>query len=186
MGHKNKNRKKNSLLIQLITGKIYKDHVHGKDESFIDRFVNVKPTEYTRIHIGLFLIWIWGFILGFPLMIGFLGNYATNYQSTLVSIFAVCVFLITWMLMWEIGKQRWHFQEIFDSADFTYHPSTFEHTDDIRVFKIEEKIAEARLMGDISCVTECRQNLKKIALKGKISNSTRQYIKDNHSYLGIE
>ena len=75
---------------------------------------------------------------------------------------------------------------IFDDVDYTYHPSTFDHADDIRVFKIEERIAIARMEGNIGVVTECRQNLKKIALKGKISKSTKNYIKENHSYLGIE
>jgi len=53
---KNKNRKKNTKLRQLLTGKIYTDHVQGKDKSFMDEFVNVKPTEYTRFHILLFLL----------------------------------------------------------------------------------------------------------------------------------
>ena len=183
---KNKNRKKNNKLRQLITGKIYEDHVQGKDKSFLDEFVNVKPTEYTRGHISLFLCWLWGFILGFPILLGFFGSSVTNYQSTLIAVIGLGVFLIAWMCMWAIGKQYWYFQQIFDDVDYTYHPSTFDHADDIRVFKIEERIAVARQHGDISVVTECRQNLKKIALKGKISKSTRDYLKDKHSYLGID
>jgi len=182
----NKNRKKNTKLKQLLTGEIYEDHVQGKDKSFMDEFVNVKPTEYTRIHISLFLCWLWGFILGFPILTGFFGSYVTDYHSTLLAVIGVGVFLIGWMAMWAVGKSQWYFQQIFDDVDYTYHPSTFDHADDIRVFKIEERIAIARMEGNIGVVTECRQNLKKIALKGKISKSTKNYIKENHSYLGIE
>ena len=39
----------------------------------MDEFVNVKPTEYTRSHIFLFICWMWGFILGFPILLGFFG-----------------------------------------------------------------------------------------------------------------
>ena len=90
------------------------------------------------------------------------------------------------MAMWAVGKQQWYFQQIFDDVDYTYHPSTFDHADDIRVFKIEERIAVARRIGDIEKVAEGRQNIKKIALKGKISKQTKEYIKDKYYYLGID
>ena len=183
---KNKNRKKNTKLRQLLTGKIYTDHVQGKDKSLMDEFVNVKPTEYTRFHILLFLGWMWGFILGFPILLGFCGTNAVDYQSTLLSIFCMAVFLIGRLAMWAVGKQQWYFQQIFDDVDYTYHPSTFDHADDIRVFKIEERIAVARRIGDIEKVAEGRQNIKKIALKGKISKQTKEYIKDKYYYLGID
>ena len=182
----NKNRKKNTKLRQLITGKIYKDHVQGKDKSFMDEFVNVKPTEYTRYHILLFLCWLWGFILGFPILTGFFGSYVTDYHSTLLAVIGVGVFLIGWMAMWAVGKQQWYFQQIFDDLDYTYHPSTFDNIDDIRVFKIEEKMIVARRVGDIGKVTECRHNIKKIATNGKISKQTKEYIKDKYYYLGID
>lgn len=183
---KNKNRKKNTKLRQLLTGKIYTDHVQGKDKSLMDEFVNVKPTEYTRGHIFLFICWMWGFILGFPILLGFFGTSATDYTSTLISVVGVGIFLILWMAMWAVGKQRWYFQQIFDDVDYTYHPSTFDHADDIRLFKIEERMVVARRVGDISKVTECRQNIKKIAIKGQISKSTKDYIKDKYYYLGID
>ena len=182
----NKNRKKNTRIRQLLTGEIYEDHIQGKDKSLMDEFVNVKPTEYTRFHILLFLCWMWGFILGFPVLLGFFGSHATDYHSTILSMTGMGIFFIGWMAMWAVGKRQWYFQEIFDAVDYTYHPSTFDHADDIRVFKIEEKIAVARVTGDIEVVAECRQNIKKIALKGKISKSTKEYIKDKYHYLGIE
>jgi hypothetical protein len=183
---KNKNIKKNTKLRQLLTGKIYVDHVQGKDKSLMDEFVNVKPTEYTRGHIFLFICWMWGFILGFPILLGFFGTSATDYSSTLLSVVGVGIFLILWMAMWAVGKQHWYFQQIFDDVDYTYHPSTFDHADDIRVFKIEERIAVARRTGNIEKVTEGRQNIKKIALRGKISKQTKEYIKDKYYYLGID
>ena len=187
MGKKtNKHRKKNTKLRQLLTGKIYVDHVQGKDKSFMDEFVNVKPTEYTRFHILLFLCWMWGFIIGFPILLGFFGASATDYHSTLLSVVGMGVSLIGWMSLWAVGKQQWYFQQIFDSVDYTYHPSTFDYADDIRVFKIEEKIAVARRSGDIEKVAEGRQNIKKIALKGQISKQTKDYIKDKYYYLGID
>ena len=183
---KNNNRKKNTKLKQLITGNIYVDHKQGEDKSFMDEFVNVKPTEYTRIHILLFLGWMWGFIIAFPILLGFLGESAVDYHSTLLSVVCMAVFLIGWMVMWVVGKQQWYFQQIFDSVDYTYHPSTFDHADDIRVFKIEEKIAVARRTGDIEKVAQGRQNIKKIALKGQISKQTKDYLKDKYYYLGID
>lgn len=187
MGNKkNIDRKKNTKLKQLLTGNIYVDHKQGKDKSFMDEFVNVKPTEYTRFHILLFLGWMWGFIIGFPILLGFLGTSAVDYHSTLLSVVCMAVFLIGWMALWAVGKQQWYFQQIFDDVDYTYHPSTFDHVDDIRVFKIEEKIAVARRIGDIEKVAEGRQNIKKIALKGQISKQTKDYLKDKYYYLGID
>ena len=100
--------------MQMLTGKIYIDHRQGKDQSYYDKFTNTKPTEYTRKHIFLFLIWLWGFILGFPILAGFLGAYTTDYSSTLISIVCLSVFFIAWMSMWAIGRQNWYFQEIFE------------------------------------------------------------------------
>tara|TARA_B100000242_G_scaffold239738_1_gene179717 strand:- start:1271 stop:1831 length:561 start_codon:yes stop_codon:yes gene_type:complete len=186
VGKKNDKRQKNTKLRQLLTGKIYKDHVQGKDKSFMDEFVNTKPTTYTRFHILLFLMWLWGFILGFPSLAGFFGAYATDYNSTMLAIFGMSVFFIGWMAMWAVGKQQWHFQQIFDDLDYTYDPATYDQVDDVRFFKIEEKIAEARIVGDIGKITECRQNIKKLASKGQISKSTKAYIKDKYYYLGID
>ena len=178
-----KKRKKFSKLMQMLTGKIYIDHRQGKDQSYYDKFTNTKPTEYTRKHIFLFLIWLWGFILGFPILAGFLGAYTTDYSSTLISIVCLSVFFIAWMSMWAIGRQNWYFQEIFDSFDYTNDPDCYDNADDARVFVIEEKIAEARVTNDIGKVTECRQNIKKIVKHGKISKSTKEYLEDKYYYL---
>ena len=78
--------------MQMLTGKIYIDHRQGKDQSYYDKFTNTKPTEYTRNNILLFLFWLWGFILGFPTLAGFLGAYTTDYTSTLISIVCLGVF----------------------------------------------------------------------------------------------
>lgn len=180
-----KKRKKNNLKEQILTGKIYADHKQGKDKSFYDAHLGTKPTKYTRKDIGLFLFWMWGFILGFPICLGFFASKSVDTLSILLSIFGVSIILFFWISLWIFGKQKHYFQEIFDSFDYTYHPSTFDQVDDMRVFQIEEKMLEARANNNMERITECRQNIKKIALYGKISKSTKQYIKEKYSYLGI-
>ena len=76
-----------------------------------------------------------------------------------------------------MGKQKHYFQEIFDSFDYTYHPSTFDQVDDMRLFKIEEKMSIARENNDIEKITEYRYNIKQLALKGQLSKQTKEYIK---------
>ena len=83
---KGENKKKIVLKEQILTGKIYVDHKQGKDKSFYDVHLGTKPTKYTRKDIGLFLIWIWGFILGFPFGMGFFASKSTDTFSTLLSI----------------------------------------------------------------------------------------------------
>lgn len=178
-------RKKNNLKKQILTGEIYIDHKQGKDKSFYDVHLGTKPTKYTRKDIGLFLIWIWGFILGFPLSLSFFASKSVDTLSTLLSIFGVSAILFLWISAWVIGKQKHYFQEIFDSFDYTYHPSTFDEVDDMRLFQIEEKMFIARENNDIEKITEYRHNIKQIALKGKLSERTRAYVKEKYYYLGI-
>ena len=176
-------RKKHELKTQIITGKIYKDHKQGKDKSFYDQLLNTEPTQYTRKDIGLFLVWIWGFILGFPFGLGFFASKSTDTLSTLLSIFGVSTMLFLWISLWIIGKQKHYFQQIFDSFDYTYHPSTFDKVDDLRFFQIEEKMVMARANNDIEKVTEYRYNIKQLALNGQLSKETREYIKEKYYYL---
>ena len=176
-------RKKHEFKNQIITGKIYKDHKQGKDKSFYDQLFNTKPTKYTRKDIGLFLVWIWGFILGFPSSLSFFASKSTDTLSTLLSIFGVSSMLFLWISLWIIGKQKHFFQEIFDSFDYTYHPSTFDQVDDMRLFKIEEKMSIAIENNDIEKITEYRYNIKQLALKGQLSKQTRAYIKEKYYYL---
>lgn len=185
LGKRVKTRKKNSLKEQILTGKIYVDHKQGKDKSFYDVHLGTKPTKYTRKDIGLFLIWIWGFILGFPFGMGFFASKSTDTFSTLLSIFGVSSVLFLWISFWIMGKQKHYFQEIFDSFDYTYHPSTFDQVDDMRLFKIEEKMLIARENNDIEKITEYRYNIKQLALKGQLSKQTKEYIKEKYYYLGI-
>lgn len=181
-----KKRKKNNLKEQILTGKIYVDHKQGKDKSFYDVHLGTKPTKYTRKDIGLFLIWIWGFILGFPLSLSFFSSKSVDTFSTLLSIFGISTILFAWISLWIIGRQKHYFQEIFDSFDYTYHPSTFDQVDDMRLFKIEEKMSIARENNDIEKITEYRYNIKQLALKGQLSKQTKEYIKEKYYYLGID
>lgn len=178
-------RKKNDLKIQILTGEIYKDHKQGKDKSFYDVHFGTKPTKYTRKDILLFLFWIWGFILGFPFSLGFFASKSVDTFSTLLSIFGISTILFLWISFWIIGRQKHYFQEIFDSFDYTYHPSTFDKVDDMRFFKIEEKMLIARENNDIEKITEYRHNIKQLALKGQLSEQTRVYAKEKYYYLGI-
>ena len=173
-----KKRKKNNFKEQILTGKIYVDHKQGKDKSFYDVHLGTKPTKYTRKDIGLYLIWMWGFILGFPLGLGFFASTSTDTLSTLLSIFGVSTMLFLWISLWIVGKQKHYFQEIFDSFDYTYHPSTFDQVDDMRLFQIEEKMFIARENNDIEKITEYRYNIKQLALKGQLSKQTKEYIKE--------
>ena len=177
------NRKKHDKLKQILTGKIYENHKQGKDKSYYDKFFQTKATEYTRWHIFIFQIWLWGFLLGFPSYIGYMMGYEftqTGYALVSLSIF---VTLFVWKGIYDFGKKHWYFQEIFDLVDFTNDESIYENADDARIFRIEEKIAEARMNSDIEKVTECRQNIKKIVKNGKLSESTIEYIKDKYYYL---
>lgn len=181
-----KKREKNNLKNQIITGKVYKDHKQGKDKSFYDAHLGTKPTKYTRKDIGLFLLWMWGFILGFPICLGFFASKSVDTLSILLSIFGVSITLFLWISLWIFGKQKHYFQEIFDSFDYTYHPSTFDQVDDMRLFKIEEKMAMARENNDIEKITEYRYNIKQLALKGQLSKQTKEYVKEKYYYLGID
>ena len=178
-----KDREKHTLKDQILTGKIYKDHKQGKDKSFYDVHFGTKPTKYTRKDIGLFLVWIWGFILGFPFGLGFFASKSVDTLSTLLSIFGVSSMFFVWISLWIMGKQKHYFQQIFDSFDYTYHPSTFDQVDDMRLFKIEEKMSIARENNDIEKITEYRYNIKQLALKGQLSKQTQEYVKDKYYYL---
>ena len=103
-------RKKNDLKTQILTGKIYTDHKQGKDKSFYDKHLGTKPSKYTRKDIGLFLLWIWGFILGFPFALGFFASQSNDTLSTLLSIFGVSSMLFLWISFWIICKQKHYFQ----------------------------------------------------------------------------
>ena len=178
-----RHRKQNDLKTQILTGEIYKDHKQGKDKSFYDVHFGTKPTKYTRKDIGLFLVWMWGFILGFPLSLSFFASKSVDTFSILLSIFGISTILFAWISLWIIGKQKHFFQEIFDSFDYTYHPSTFDQVDDMRLFKIEEKMSIAIENNDIEKITEYRYNIKQLALKGQLSKQTRAYIKEKYYYL---
>ena len=176
-------RKKNSLYRRWVTGEIYCDHKQGVDKSMMDEWANVKPTKFTRYHILSFLGWIWGFILGFPIMMSTLAAAAVTTLATTLCIFVFAIFFYAWMHWWCVGKENWHFQEIFDSVDFTHHESTYEYVDDRRFFIINDKMGLARHNNDIEQITELRHNIKMIYTNGKISKSTREYIKDSYPYL---
>ena len=76
------NRKKHDKLKQILTGKIYENHKQGKDKSYYDKFFQTKATEYTRWHIFIFQIWLWGFLLGFPSYIGYMMGYEFTQTDT--------------------------------------------------------------------------------------------------------
>ena len=115
----------------------------------------------------------------------FFASKSVDTFSTLLSIFGVSAVLFLWISAWIVGKQKHYFQEIFDSFDYTYHSSTFDQVDDMRLFQIEEKMFIARENNDIEKITEYRHNIKQIALKGKLSEPTRAYVKEKYYYLGI-
>ena len=75
-------RKKNTPIKRWITGKVYCDHKQGEDPSMMDEWVNTKPTKFTRYHILAFLGWLWGFIIGFPIMLGSLAAAAVTHLAT--------------------------------------------------------------------------------------------------------
>ena len=176
-------RKKNTPIKRWITGKVYCDHKQGEDPSMMDEWVNTKPTKFTRYHILAFLGWLWGFIIGFPIMLGSLAAAAVTTLATLLCIFVFAMFFYIWLHVWYIGKEHWYFQEIFDSVDFTHHESTYTHDDDRRFFVIHDKMAAARHFNDIEKVTELRHNIKMIYKNGVISKTTREFILENYPYL---
>ena len=176
-------RKKNTPLRRWITGEIYCDHKQGEDKSMMDEWANVKPTKFTRYHILAFSGWLWGFILGFPIMLGSLAAAAVTTLATTLCIFVLAMLLFLWMHLWGVGKESWHFQEIFDSVDFTHHESTYTYVDDRRFFIINDKMGLARHNNDIEQITELRHNIKMLYLNGQLSDSTREYIKDSYPYL---
>ena len=177
------NRKKNTLYRRWVTGEVYCDHKQGKDKSMMDEWANTKPTKFTRFHVLSFLGWLWGFILGFPIMLASLAATAVTTLTTILCLFTLAVFFYAWMQWWYVGKQHWYYQEIFDSVDFTHHESTYEYIDDRRFFIINDKMGLARHENDIEQITELRHNIKMIYKNGKISKSTREYIEDSYPYL---
>ena len=177
------NRQKNTTLRRWVTGEIYCDHKQGEDKSMMDEWTNTKPTEFTRYHILSFLGWLWGFIIGFPMMMGSLAALAVTTLATTLCIVVFAMFFYAWMHWWCVGKDNWHFQEIFDSVDFTHHESTYEHVDDQRFFIMNDKMGLARHNNDLEQISELRYNIKMLYKNGKISKSTREYIQDSYPYL---
>ena len=149
----------------------------------MDEWANVKPTKFTRYHILAFLGWMWGFILGFPIMMTSLAAAAVTTLATTLCIFAFGIFFYAWIHWWYVGKENWYFQEIFDSVDYTHHESTYSHEDDRRFFIINDKMGLARHNNDIEKISELRHNIKMLYRNGSISKATRQYIKDSYPYL---
>ena len=176
-------RKKNTIFRRWITGEIYCDHVQGKDPSMMDEWANVKPTKFTRYHILAFLGWMWSFMIGFPIMMTSLAAAAVTTLATTLCIFVFALFFYAWIHWWCVGKENWYFQEIFDSVDYTHHESTYQYEDDRRFFIMNDKMGLARHNNDIEHISELRHNIKMLYLNGKLSKSTREYIKDSYPYL---
>ena len=166
-----------------MTGEIYCDHKQGEDKSMMDEWVNTKPTKFTRYHILAFLGWLWGFIIGFPILMGTLAAAAVTTLATTLCLFVVALFLFGWMHVWGMGKESWYFQEIFDSVDFTHHESCYDHVDDRRFFMMNDEMGLARHHNDIERVSELRHNIKMLYLNGELSKGTREYIKYSYPYL---
>lgn len=176
-------RKRNTPLRRWVTGEIYCDHKQGVDKSMMDEWSNTKPTKFTRYHILSFLGWLWGFILGFPILMSTLAAAAVTTLATTLCIFTFMIFFYAWMHWWGVGKENWHFQEIFDSVDFTHHETIYTRTDDRRFYLINDKLGLARQENNIEKITELRHNIKMLYLNGDLSRSTRKYIKDSYPYL---
>ena len=58
----------------------------------MDEWANTKPTKMTRYHILSFLGWLWGFILGFPIMMSTLAAAAVTTLATTLCIFTFAIF----------------------------------------------------------------------------------------------
>jgi hypothetical protein len=177
------NRKKNSMYRRWVTGEIYCNHKQGEDKSMMDVWTNTKPTKMTRYQILGFLSWLWGFIVGFPFVLSSIAAAAVTSLTTTLCVFLVAIILFAWIHLWNVGKENWYFQEIFNSVDYTHHESTYTHIDDRRFFMINDELGLARHNNDLEKITELRHNIKMIYLHGDISQSTKNYIQDSYPYL---